>query len=102
MFVRKKKNKSGIISIQIIDKSSGKYKLLKTIGSSADPLKVEHLYQQAFLEIPKLTGQQQINFDAAKEEAFENTVFDSIEDWKLVGPDLVLGKLFDEIGFNVI
>jgi len=102
MFVRKKKNKSGVISIQIIDKSSGQYKLLKTIGSSADPVIVEQLYQQAFLEIPKLTGQQQINFDVVKEEAFENTVFDSIEDWKLVGPDLVLGKLFDEIGFNVI
>ena len=102
MFVRKKKNKSGVISIQIIDKSSGQYKLLKTIGSSADPVRVEQLNQQAFLEIPKLTGQQQINFDAVKEEAFENTVFDSIEDWQLVGPDLVLGKLFDETGFNVI
>jgi len=32
MFVRKKRNKSGVISIQIIDKSTGKYKLLKTIG----------------------------------------------------------------------
>ncbi len=28
MFVRQKKNKSGVISIQVIDKSSGKYKVL--------------------------------------------------------------------------
>jgi transposase len=102
MFVRKKKNKSGVISIQIIDKSSGQYKVIKTIGSSADAGIIEQLYQQAFLEIPRITGQQQINFDIAKEEAFENTVFDSIEDWKLAGPELVLGKLFDEIGFNAL
>lgn len=28
MFVRKKKNKSGLVSVQVIDKSSGKYKIL--------------------------------------------------------------------------
>jgi len=46
MFVRKKKNKSGVISIQVIDKSSGKYKLIKTIGSSATSPEVEQLFQQ--------------------------------------------------------
>jgi hypothetical protein len=46
MFVRKKPNKSGVISIQVIDKSSGKYKLIKTIGSSSDPKIVEQLYKQ--------------------------------------------------------
>jgi hypothetical protein len=37
MFARQKKNKSGVISVQVIDKSSGKYKLIKTrqYGSSA-------------------------------------------------------------------
>ena len=44
MFVRKKKNRSGVISVQVIDKSSGSYKLVKTIGSSADPKTVEKLY----------------------------------------------------------
>ena len=33
MFVRKKNNKSGTVSIQIIDKSSGKYKIVKTVGT---------------------------------------------------------------------
>jgi len=36
MYIRKKNNKSGIISIQVIDKSSGKYKVVKTIGSSSN------------------------------------------------------------------
>lgn len=47
MFVRQKKNKSGVISIQVIDKSSGKYKLHKTIGSSNDLLEIEKFVAEA-------------------------------------------------------
>jgi hypothetical protein len=36
MFVRKKVNKSGSISVQVISKIKGKSKLIKTIGSSKD------------------------------------------------------------------
>ena len=32
MFIRQRKNPSGSISIQIIDKSSGKYKVIETIA----------------------------------------------------------------------
>jgi hypothetical protein len=46
MFFRKKKNMSGVISIQIIDKSCGEYKLIKTIGSSADELVIDKLVEQ--------------------------------------------------------
>jgi hypothetical protein len=42
MFIRKKKNKSGLISVQIIDKSFGKYKVFKTLGSSNDPQTIKH------------------------------------------------------------
>lgn len=40
MFVRKKPNKSGSVSVQIIDKSDG-YKVVKTVGCSKDPHKIE-------------------------------------------------------------
>lgn len=102
MFVRKKKNKSGVVSVQIIDKSSGKYKVLKTIGSSSDESTVEVLFRRAQVEISMLVGQSQINFSEQKHDDFVSTVLDSIEDIKLVGPELLLGKLFDEIGFNTI
>jgi len=46
MFVRKKKNPSGIVSIQIIDKSQGKYKVIKTVGSSSNTSEVENYYHQ--------------------------------------------------------
>jgi hypothetical protein len=43
MFVRCKKNKSGSTSVQIIDKSSGKYVLFQTIGSSSDDEEIDLL-----------------------------------------------------------
>lgn len=47
MFVRKKPNKSGSISVQVIDKSSGSYNVVKTMGSSDDPQEVDQLIRQA-------------------------------------------------------
>jgi hypothetical protein len=47
MFVRQKKNKSGVVSIQVIDKSSGRYKLLRTIGSSSDLVQIDKLIEEA-------------------------------------------------------
>ena len=46
MFIRKKKNPNGVVSVQVIDKSRGAYKVLKTIGSSSDTREIEILYQQ--------------------------------------------------------
>jgi transposase len=100
MFVRQKKNKSGVISIQIIDKSSGKYKVVKTIGSSHDRTIVEQLYIQAKQELRTIQGQQQFNFEINKEKDLVDTFFNAIDDFKLSGPELLLGKLFDQIGFN--
>jgi len=36
MFVRKKKNASGAVSVQIIDKTGGAYRVARTIGSSSE------------------------------------------------------------------
>jgi len=102
MFIRKKKNKSGVISIQIIDKSRGKYKVRKTVGSSKDAAEIERLFEEARNLIPQLTAQPSLHFDVLQEKEFEDAVFNSIKDFKLTGPELVLGKLFNEIGFNAV
>ena len=75
MFVRKKKNKSGIISVQVIDKSSGRYKVIRTIGSSKDPDKVEGLYNQGLEFIQAYQGQQTLAFPAQDfKEALKNSI----------------------------
>lgn len=62
MFVRKKPNKSGVISIQIIDKSQGKYKVAKTVGSSNDPEEIERLFAEAKVQARQMLGLQEIDF----------------------------------------
>jgi transposase len=102
MFVRKKKNKSGVVSIQIIDKSSGTYELYRTIGSSKEPAEIERLYKEGKREIESITGQQKLPFDDDKEKELIDIFFGGVEDFKLTGPELLLGKIFEEIGFGKI
>lgn len=102
MFVRKKLNKSGIISVQIIDKSSGKYQLYETVGSSSDEKKIALLVKEGKSIIKKVSGQQSFHFDISNEEQLVDLFFNGIKELRLIGPELLLGKLFDEIGFNAI
>jgi hypothetical protein len=99
MFVRKKNNKSGLVSIQIIDKSSGKYKVLKTIGSSKEPLAIEKLAEQGQEWIDNYLGILEFDFDNI--EATEQFI-GNIEQITIAGTELLLGRIFDEIGFNKI
>lgn len=102
MFWRKKKNKSGVISIQVIDKSSGKYKLIKTIGSSADEAEIDRLSLQAQEFINSYGGQQQLDFTLRDDQRYFESIYQNIQRVQLLGPEMVLGKLFDQIGFNAI
>lgn len=100
MFVRKKPNKSGIISVQVIDKSSGKYVVLKTIGSSSDKFDIEKLVEQGNTWIKNHYGQTE--FDFTNEIELANRFLNSIEQVTVQGTVLLLGQIFDEIGFNKI
>jgi transposase len=100
MFVRNKKNKSGVISVQVIDKSSGKYKLIKTIGSSADPSTVEKLILAAEQWIKDKTGSVELDFTSELKTTHQ--ILDSIEQITVYGTELLLGKIFTEIGFDKI
>ena len=98
MFVRKKKNKSGVISVQIIDKSSGKYKVLKTIGSSSNEAEINALYLKGEKWIIQYNGLQELDFN--KSSADE--IFNSIKEIQVVGTKLIIGKIYKDIGFNKI
>lgn len=100
MFVRKKRNKSGIFSIQIITKLNGKSKLVKTIGSSNDSNEVERLVVVGQRFIDSYFGQQIFDFSSPKN--IIKSAFQSITTHSEVGTDLLLGKIFNDIGFNKI
>ena len=105
MFVRKKKNKSGLVSIQVIDKSRKKYKVLKTIGSSCDDLEIEQMYQQGKKWIAVQCGAVDM-FDILEREREEKHVteylLNNIENILLNGTQLILNHVFKLIGFDVI
>ena len=103
MFVREKKNKSGTVSVQIIDKSSGSYRVAKTVGSSSDPEEIAYLRKKAYTIIPTLIGQTSIDFwsDSTK-EFVRNLRRVKTSQVQVDGPEKVFGKIFDDIGFGEI
>lgn len=98
--MRKKKNPSGVVSVQVIDKSSGKYVVRKTIGSSTDVSQVEQLVFQAHQWIQDRTGQETLDF--TNYEELTRTVLDQVSEVTISGVELLLGRIFDQIGFDQI
>ena len=103
MFVRQKQNRSGSVSVQVIDKTNG-YRVVKTIGSARHPQKIQRLVElgKAFIsrqrrQYPLFAVNQQAN--AATLDVIRTLENASI---RTMGPERILGKLFDEIGFNAI
>ena len=99
MFIRKKKNKSGVISIQIISKIRGNSKLIKTIGSSADQNTLEKLLIEAKDFIEHYKGQKTLEFSNITSIT---EVLQNITSHTEVGTTLLLGPIYNAIGFNTI
>jgi hypothetical protein len=103
MFVREKKNKSGTVSIQIIDKSSGSYRVAKTVGKSSDPDEITYLRKKAYSIIPTLIGQTSIDFWSESTKDFVRKLREvKTSQVSVEGPERIFGKIFDDIGFGVI
>lgn len=100
VFVRQKRNKSGLISVQVIEKNMGKYRVLKTIGSTHDAALLQSLIEQGKEWIIKRQHAIELDFEQ-RDKLFEQ-FFTGITAVKSVGPSLLLGQIFDSIGFNAI
>ena len=102
MFLRKLKNRSGSTSVQIISKERGKYKVVKTIGSSDNEQEIQKLVLLARQEIERLNAQSKLfisESDTIVEQVFEAFGNASI---RTLGPEMIFGKIYDGIGFNEI
>lgn len=104
MFVRKKYNKSGSVSVQIIDKSNG-YKVVKTMGASSDLDAIERLVEKGktFIQGDKINQLKLFSVSTKEERAIQNFV-ENLKNSQIhtIGPELIFGKLFNQIGFNKI
>lgn len=102
MYVRRKINASGSTSIQVVYKRGGHIKILKAIGSSKIASEIEQLYRLAQLEIKLMLKSPELPFYQDLEQQFVEDSTSGIQQLHLVGPELLLGKIFDDIGFNAI
>jgi transposase len=103
MFVRKKRNKSGSTSIQIIDKNYGKYRVIKTIGSTCEPDEIDYLWRKAHQLLPDIIGQTSLNLFQDEDRVILNFFKESNKPKvRVVGPERIFGTLFNNIGFNAI
>lgn len=102
MFIRKKKNKSGSISVQIVSKQSGKFKVIKRIGTASCNEEIQILCKQAETEINKIKSQ--LNLFPNEKDIFLENFIETISNSQIevIGPELVFGKIFDYIGYGVI
>jgi transposase len=100
MFVRKKTNKSGKVSVQIISKRTGKYKVIHTVGCTSDLAEIDKLIKTGKKWIADKLKQLEIDF-LGEEQIIENSL-NAIEQINVIGSEMLLGKIYDEIGFNIL
>src|SRR5690554_6516744 len=100
MFIRRLRHPNGKVYIQVVDKTSGKYKVLKSFGSAVSQTSIVALERKAEQWIKSQKGLFELDFH--DETSLFNKVLSHIISHKLVGVELVLGKIFDDIGFNHI
>jgi len=101
MYIREKKNKSGSISIQIISKRNGNYKVVETIGCAKNNLEKEKLLFKAKERLKELEPRL---FYFEDEENKNNKLKIDISNDELVpiGDELIFGRMYEELGCNKI
>ncbi len=74
--------------------------MLQTIGSSSDSKEIERLFNEGKAWIKRQMGVQE--FDFTDYNHHTSLVVQGIEHISVYGPKLLLGKIFEEIGFSKI
>ncbi len=104
MFVRKNRNRSGAITVQVISKKGGQYRVVKSFGTSSDPNDLSRLVQaaQEFVHNPS----KQVPLFCT-ESSIDLHIENFLDDMTnahvhVIGPELIFGTIFDRVGFNSV
>jgi len=104
MFIREKKNSSGSVSIQIISKKNGKYKVVETIGCAKNDLEKELLIFKAKERLKELDPRLFYLDDEEKKE--DDDIFGKIDfsNDRLVpiGDEVIFGRMYNELGCDKV
>ena len=104
MFVRKKTNRSGTISVVVVSKAHGKFTEVKKFGVAKSEEKADELFRKAQLWLRTHDGQQELDFDDRKGKEVEETerFLSNIDNVLINGTQFLLDQVYDSIGFNRI
>jgi len=104
MFIRKNKNRSGSISVQIISKERGRYTVVETIGSGQSQKEIAKLYLEAQIRLHQKQFPNQPSLFVYPDELQIRNFVENLSNRQIhtIGPELIFGTLFDKIGFNTI
>ena len=110
MFVKRKKNRSGTVSVVVAEKIKGAYKELHTVGIAKgqkdveDLVKIGHewILQEEARRHPRLDlfGEEREACERERDEV--RRVLSRVENVLLNGCDMILDRIFDLVGFNRI
>lgn len=100
MYIRKRKNKTGSTSVQIIQKHQGQYKVLKHIGTAGNQTELEYLLSHA--EDVKKQLDRQLNFSSACDDKKQKELQQFLSRFETpsfskVGFFEVFGKIYDDL-----
>lgn len=104
MYIRKKKNRSGSITVVAVSKARGYYKEVRNFGTAESADEVACLYTKALCWLKANGNQLSLDFDDELGREREETarVVDNMDAVLLNGTQLLLNQVYDRIGFNQI
>jgi transposase len=103
MYIRRKRNKTGTVSVQVISKHTGKYKVIRSFGTGwteQELLRLEEHARQFIIESQGFMGEFFPDENDIRYEDFLSTIHNTHV--QVVGPELIFGRLYDKIGYNKI
>ena len=104
MYPRKKRNRSGTISVVVVSKSHGRIRYVHNFGTVDTEEEADALLEKARQWILVHGGQQEFDFEDVRGKEQEDTirVLDNMDAIMLNGTQLLLNRVYDHIGFNQI
>lgn len=106
MFIRRKPNKSGSFSVQVLLKRNGRNVLIRSFGSSKDEEVLCTMEREAYEYICRYGGQGVLPFESEtpiiSEEEEAERLFSRIVDIRQDAPRIILNRVYDGIGLGAI
>ena len=110
MFIKRKKNRSGTVSVVVAEKISSRYRELVTIGIARSPEEIDTLVAEGNEWIDRESTRRHPRLDIFGEERKKceaelvgvEKMLSYITNISANGADLILDYVFDNVGFNRI